>query len=108
MKDFSNITTQIELADVYQSGMTFDELEEAVETHINEQEIIYYSRAIDLLKEFDPSLRESLSLADELGLTPENLNSEVLATLLHQQRLREDWADIRNEVEELFESDEEE
>ena len=51
-------------------------------------EIIYYSKAIEYLKENDCSLNESLELASEMGFTFEHLNSEALASL-HASRNRE-------------------
>ena len=101
--NFKEINTEIELDYLYQDGMSFDELEEAVQNYISEQEIIYYSRAMEYLQENDNSLSESLEIAADFGFEPQNLNSEILATLLHQQLLMNEWANVRNEVEELFE-----
>ena len=86
-------------------GELFDSEQEAQE-YCYEQEIIYYYNAIKYLAEHDPSLVESLELACDMGyLTPttyttdsgnpknvlgyniNNLNSELLATLLYQQEL---------------------
>ena len=69
------------------------ELEEEFETYddavefIHQEEIIYYNRAIKYLAENDSSLRESLSLANDLGYTLENLSSETLATIHYQDYL---------------------
>jgi len=52
-------------------------------------EIVYYSTAIEYLKENDPSLSNSLELAAEYGYTTENLNSEILASLLASQKEKE-------------------
>ena len=56
-------------------------------------EIIYYSRAMDYLSKNDSSLQESLNLAAELGYTPENLSSEILASLHASDKARRDWYD---------------
>lgn len=93
----------LDLAYAYNEGMTFDEFNDEIQTLINQSEIIYYSRAIEYLSENDPSLNESLSLASELGYTTENLNSEILATLLYQQDLNNEWNEISTEIEEYFE-----
>jgi len=45
-------------------------------------EIIYYYKAMKYLAEFDASLTESLEIAKELGYELENVNSELLASLL--------------------------
>ena len=71
-------------------------------------EIIYYSNAIDYLKENDPSLQESLEIASGYGYTTDKLNSEILASLLASQNAREDFADLRNEIESFFEEIKEE
>ena len=98
----------LELSYYYQDGQTFDEFMEAIQDAINSEEIIYYSRAMEYLKENDSSLNESMSLASDLGYTPENLNSEILATLLYQQNLNEELNELYNEIESIFEEEEEE
>lgn len=64
-----------------------DDLKEYLEDRIRECEVIYYHTAIDFLKDNDPSLGESLELASDMGYETKNLNSELLATLLLQQKL---------------------
>lgn len=103
--NFESINTEIDLDYLYQDGMTFSELEEEVHQWINEVEVIYYSVAMQLLSNNDPSLNRSLELASELGFETSSLNSELLATLLKQGMLREEWYEISDEVEELFEED---
>jgi hypothetical protein len=66
-------------------------------------EIIYYSRAMDYLSENDPSLRESLEIASEYGYEAHNLNSEILASLLASKLVREEFYDLRDEIENFFE-----
>lgn len=103
MKEFlETLDFEIDLAYEYTEDMTFDEFEEHIQEVIREQEIIYYSKAIKLLAENDPSLRESLSLASEHCYEVSNLNSEVLATLLYQDMLMQDWHEMRDEIEEKF------
>jgi vacuolar-type H+-ATPase subunit I/STV1 len=92
-----------ELADLEFGGETADEVIEGLEERINEEEIIYYSNAIEYLKENDASLKESLGLASEIGFTLENLSSETLATLLYQQNLRNELSNLRKEIEAIFE-----
>jgi|SRR5690625_796301 len=73
---------------------TVDELrDEAIEL-IHEQEVIYYSKAIKYLSENDPSLQISLELAKDLGYSLENINSELLATLLLQNELETELFNI--------------
>jgi hypothetical protein len=67
-------------------------------------EIIYYSNAIEYLKEHDNSLRESLNLAAELCLEVQNLSSEVLASLLASQNARNDFYKKEEEITNFFNS----
>lgn len=66
-------------------------------------DIIYYSKAIEYLKENDSSLCESLEIAADFGYTTENLNSELLASL-HASRQREDkfWEDVEPELDKII------
>lgn len=84
----------------YDEITSTDELYNVLCERINEVEIIYYSTAMEILKEEDQSLTESLNLAHELSYTPENLNSEILATLLICERCNDELNDFIQEVEE--------
>ena len=64
----------------------FDTYDKAVE-YCYEQDIIYYSRAMDYLNRYDKSLRESMQLASDLGCDLENISSETLATIHYQNYL---------------------
>ena len=65
----------------------FDDYDEAIE-YCYEQEIIYYSKAMDYLMENDASLKDSLAIATEYGIDdPSKLNSEYLATIHYQDAL---------------------
>ena len=84
-----------------------DELEDACtesSMYYEMGEVIYYSRAMEYLSENDASLNESLGIASEQGLSVDSLNSEVLASLLKGEELRNDLIQaIRsNYVEDLF------
>ena len=60
---------------------TADEIQEELQDNgFFNVEIIYYSKAMEYLKEHDTSLSESIELATEYGYTLENINSEPLAT----------------------------
>jgi sulfatase maturation enzyme AslB (radical SAM superfamily) len=71
-----------------------EELFEYLQERITEAEIIYYSNAIEFLSEEDSSLTESLSIAQEYGYTLNKINSELLATLLLQQKLSEELSSL--------------
>jgi len=77
-----------------------EEVREAVEQMIQEEEIIYYNNAIEFLKEEDQSLRESLDIAQEYGYSVEEINSELLATLLSQSRMMDEVEDLLKLLEE--------
>ena len=66
-------------------------------------EIIYYHKAMEYLKEHDTSLTESLELAQEMGFSLENLNSEALASL-HASRERENkyFEFVASELEKIY------
>ena len=67
-------------------------------------EVIYYSNAIKYLQENDPSLNESLEIASDLGYELKNLNSEILASLLKSQNVRDEFLELRDEINDFFES----
>lgn len=76
------------------------------EDEIFNEEIIYFSNAIEYLKENDPSLRNSLELASDLWYDPKNLNSEILASLLLQEDLRTEFFDFIERLESEIDEDE--
>jgi intracellular sulfur oxidation DsrE/DsrF family protein len=71
-------------------------------------EIIYYSNAIDFLAKNDPSLTESLEIAAGYGYEVKNLNSEILASLLASELVREEFYKLKSKINDFFEELEEE
>ena len=65
-------------------------------------EVIYYWKAIEYLQENDPSLMEALEIAAEYGYEVKNLNSEILASLLKSQNVRDEFLDFRDEINDFF------
>lgn len=65
-------------------------------------DIIYYSNAIEYLKRYDNCLTESIEIAIEYGYTIENLNSELLASLLASKNAISDFWDYQNEINDFF------
>ena len=65
---------------------------------ITRTEVIYFGNAIEYLKEYDDSLKESLEIASNYGYALENLNSEVLASLLKSQNNSIDYQDFINHI----------
>ena len=92
----------IDLASLYDNEDTFNDFCDKVCEAISYEDVIYYSEAIKYLSREDASLSDSLDIASEYGYETKDLNSELLATLLYQQRLNEQWCEISEQVEELF------
>ena len=85
--------------------LTFEDITELIEDNNGfEVEVIYYSAAIDFLKNNDPSLTDSLELAADFGYYPKDLNSEILASLLASDMLRNDWFELEDEVTDFLDS----
>lgn len=80
-----------------------DDVIEYIEDRINEIEVIYYSNALKILSENDPSLQTSLGYAEDMGYSCGDLNSELLATILCQESAREELYDIRDDIEDVVE-----
>ena len=81
--------------------LEFDEVQEVedyLEELVCEVEVIYYSRALEYLRENDPSLVESTQLARDMGFDGE-LNSELLATILKQNYCQREIYDIVDRIE---------
>lgn len=72
--------------------------EEARDNGFFNKECIYYYNAINYLKEKDASLNDSIEIAKEYGYTLENINSEILASLLMSREEEENY--YNNNVEE--------
>jgi phosphoenolpyruvate carboxylase len=68
-----------------------------------DQDVIYYASAMDYLRENDPSLRESIDIASQYGYDINNLNSELLASLLKTQYVINDFNELKDEINEFFE-----
>ena len=92
----------IDLANLYYNEDTFNDFCDKVNDAIMHEEVIYYSEAIKYLMREDASLGQSLDIASEYGYTTEQLNSELLATLLYQQKLNEQWYEMETEIKEIF------
>ena len=110
IKDFlSELTTEIDVlncVDIDNIDLLnpFDSICEMIEDNNGfDIEIIYYSKALDYLRENDPSLNESLEIASEYGYEVGNLNSEILASLLASKLVREEFQELESEITDFFE-----
>jgi hypothetical protein len=86
--DFSNAF--VELLDLLDEKNAFD------------CEIIYYSEAMKFLTLHDTSLTDSIEIAIEYGVALENINSELLASLLASKITREAFWGHKDEIENFF------
>ena len=98
----NELSSNLYLSDYYTEGIEIDEFIEQVQEGIYSDEIIYYSTAIKYLQENDNSLCESLEIADEMGYETSHLNSELLATLLHQDKLRTELYNLQDKIDEIL------
>lgn len=81
----------------------FDELfQEIQENNGFDIEIIYYYKAIEYLKNNDPSLQESFEIASEFGFQVKDLNSELLASLLASQNTIDEFLGLESEINRFF------
>lgn len=95
--DLSSISFDMDESDINSA----DDVFEYIEDKINEIEVIYYDNAMKILSKYDPSLRESLEYASDLGYDCKDLNSELLATIACQEWARQDLDNIRDDIEDV-------
>ena len=81
----------------------FEELNDSGD--ITDKEIIYYSTAMKILSEDDPSLNLSTSIAAEQGIPTEDINSELLASLLASKECLEEYNDFIETVVKRFKNE---
>ena len=65
-------------------------------------DIIYHDAAMEYLSENDPSLQDSLEIASEMGCMLDNLNSELLASLLASRLERDRFYELQCDIEDFF------
>lgn len=106
MKDFFNglqitnlcVLDYINLGEINENT-TFDSLTDEIRDNGGfNVEIIYYNNAIEFLSENDPSLRDSLELAADMGYSVGDLNSETLASLLASDMVQNEWNNREGEI----------
>ena len=97
-----NIINYVDI-DAIDENDAFNSIYEMIEENDGfDIEVIYYSNAIKYLQENDPSLRESLEIAAEYGYDIKNINSELLASLLKSQNVRDEFLYFRDEINDFF------
>jgi hypothetical protein len=82
---------------------SFEDLYEALENNNGfDVEIIYYASAMEYLRMHDSSLRCSLDIAEEYGYTLSSINSELLASLLASSVCRDEFMELKSEIDDFF------
>jgi len=102
---FDELQLDIEVMDFIDPDYihTFNDIVRSLERNSAfRQEVIYYYNAIKYLSEHDPSLRESLGLAHELGYSIDKLSSEDLASELMTHNYTVNFYNHENEIEEFL------
>ena len=96
--------TGIDVAYMIESGdcPTMDKLSEAIDDAIAEIGVIYYIDAMEFLLKHDTSLMKSMELADSYGIPVADLHSEILATILKREVVRESFEVYLPKLERLF------
>lgn len=96
MRTFSEILEESIFLNQFSDAESIEE----IETMISEHDVIYYNVAMEFLMEHDSSLCKSLGLAVDMGYDAENLNSELLATILFQDLAMSELSELQEELEE--------
>lgn len=96
IENFIDIEKLKTITDVVELRDYLNEINE--DSQITDDEVIYYASAMDYLKENDPSLSESLELAEEYGYKLKDLNSEKLASILKSNNNIADYDEFINDV----------
>ena len=96
-----------EMLEGYNNEQIIKEIREILEDYdfidsVCREEVNYYLSAMDYLRENDPSLRESLELAEEYGFFNKDaklrLNSEILASLLKTNNNKINYEEIKIKI----------
>ena len=72
------------------------------DNHCFRCDTIYYSDAMKYLKENDASLDRSINLAVSAGYDLSSINSTLLADLLRENELQEDFYLCKDQIDEIF------
>ena len=95
-----------ELSDIDDIIDYLDDIIDGDNVLIQESEVIYYSEAIKILGEYDPSFEHALNIASEHGYTIEDVNSELLASLIMWEQAQDDFIEYKDALREALEQKE--
>jgi hypothetical protein len=100
------VTDHIDIEEILKME-SYDELyDELQDVGFFNVEIIYYARAMEYLQTNDTSLSDSLEIAGEMGYRTEDLNSEILASLLASKKIQESFGGYYDEIEDILTNNE--
>ena len=104
LQDDSKLETDLIYIIKESDATDIDELSEYIDEQTNgfEVEITYYNKALEYLTDNDPSLQYSLKIAHDIGYTTNQLDSELLATLLATKNEREAYDEIKDELNDIL------
>ena len=105
--DISNHLEDYHLQSIIESDeKPFDTLNSILEESTIWQEIyiMYYGTAMQYLTDYDVTLYRAMEIADNLGYTPKQLNSELLASILAADIAREELNSKETEFNEFIEN----
>jgi|14_taG_2_1085336.scaffolds.fasta_scaffold94016_1 hypothetical protein len=97
--DINSILHYNDINDINDSDDLYETIQDAGGFEID---IIYYYKAMEYLSDNDNSLYESVTIASEMGISTENINSELLASLHASQKARDDFYSITDEIDEIL------
>ena len=106
--DFIGYIHDADIKDIFESSVSIIEVAEAIKdffidhdsrSEMCDAEVIYHAVAMEYLSENDPSLNESMELAQDMGYEPKDINSELLASLLQTQDNQNSYDDLCDDIE---------
>ena len=100
LNDFQDYLSIDNFENIESKEQFLDEVEDAIDEFIRDQEFIYNNESLDFLKENDLDFSISIEEAKGLGFDIEDINPSLLATLTLQSILREEIFYIFNKLKE--------
>ena len=79
-----------------------EDLIEKIIEEISGEEVIYYSNAMKYLLQNDPGLQISIGLAIDTGYKIDDINSELLAKILKQNKLDDELLSLEDDIKKIY------
>ena len=97
------VEVDLSVIDIDKVETRWDIEEQLYENGAFNYEFIYYYNAMKYLLENDTSLGVAMSKAQEFGYEPKNMNSCLLAQLVKEEELKENFFKYEDDIKEFFE-----